>query len=108
MTVGKGLPPWYASLQRRRPEFATRLAELGEAIRREGPLNMKTGHLIQLAGAAAIRSEGAVHSHARRAMEAGATREEIEHAVILLTSTIGFPNVAAALSWVEDVLSKPH
>lgn len=53
-----------------------------------------------------MRSEGAVHSHVRRALEAGATPEEIYHAVMLLTSTIGFPNVAAALSWAEDSLSR--
>jgi len=44
-----------------------------------------------------------VHSHARRALAAGATPEEIQHAVIALTSTIGFPNVMAALSWINDV-----
>ena len=57
---------------------------------------------MQLAAAAAIRSEGSVHSHARRATEAGATPEEIHHAILLLTSTIGFPTVAAALSWIDD------
>ena len=64
----------------------------------------KTAQLIQLAAAAAQGSEGAVHSHARRALEAGAQAEEIRHAVILLTNTLGFPTVSAALSWIEDVL----
>jgi alkylhydroperoxidase/carboxymuconolactone decarboxylase family protein YurZ len=82
------------------------LEQLGEAARREGPLETKQGHLIQLAAAAAIRSEGAVHSHARRALEAGATGEEIRHALLLLISTIGFPTVVAALSWVDDVLAE--
>jgi alkylhydroperoxidase/carboxymuconolactone decarboxylase family protein YurZ len=59
---------------------------------------------VQLAAAAAIRSEGAVHSHVRRALQAGARPEEIYHAIILLTSTIGFPNTSAALSWVYDVM----
>jgi 4-carboxymuconolactone decarboxylase len=63
-------------------------------------------NLIQLAAAAAIRSEGSVHSHTRRAIEAGAKPEEIYHTVILLTATIGFPTVAAALSWVDDVVGK--
>jgi 4-carboxymuconolactone decarboxylase len=77
---------------------------LGKATRRQGPLDEKTAQLVQLAASAAIRSEGAVHSHVRRALEAGATPDEIHHAVILLTSTIGFPTVSAALSWVDDVL----
>ena len=80
--------------------------ELGKAAKDSGPLDDKTAHLIQLAGAITLRSEGAVHSHVKRAKEAGATNAEIEHAAILLTSTIGFPNVSAALSWINDVTGK--
>ncbi len=100
-------PEWYRLLQKRHPQYMAAVEELGKVARQAGPLDEKTAHLIQLAAAAAIRSEGAVHSHVKRAAEAGATAEEIRHALILLTSTIGFPNVAAALSWAEDVLRKP-
>jgi AhpD family alkylhydroperoxidase len=75
-------------------------------VRHAGPLDDAVVQLIQLGAAAAIRSEGAVHSHARRALEAGATPEQIRHALIALTSTIGFPTVVAAISWVEDVLEQ--
>ena len=75
-------------------------------MRQEGPLDEKTAQLVQLAAAAAGHSEGSVHSHARRALKAGATKGEIYHAIILLTSTIGFPRTSAALSWVYDVLEK--
>jgi alkylhydroperoxidase/carboxymuconolactone decarboxylase family protein YurZ len=77
---------------------------LGKATKAAGPLNEKTARLIQLAAAASVRSEGSVHSHVRRALEAGAKPAEIRHAIVLLTSTIGFPSVSAALSWVDDVL----
>lgn len=100
------LPEHYVSLRKRYPNVCVALEELGAAVRKAGPLDIKTGHLIQLAAAAGIRSEGSVHSHARRAIEAGATPEEIRHAMIFLTSTIGFPAVAAALSWVDDVLER--
>ncbi|MGZ8166011.1 MAG: carboxymuconolactone decarboxylase family protein, partial [Methylobacter sp.] len=73
--------------------------------KKQGPLDAKTAHLIQLAAAIAIHSEGAVHSHVRRAIESGATPEEIYHAIILLTNTIGFPTVSAAVSWAQDILS---
>lgn len=76
---------------------------LGKAVRNAGPIDDKTAQLIQLGAAAATRAEGSVHSHAKRALDAGATPEEIYHAVILLTSTIGFPAVAAALCWVKDI-----
>jgi len=97
------LPKWYVTLERKHPKFINAVQELGRVIREEGPLDEKTTHLVQLAAAATLRSEGAVHSHAKRAVEAGAKREEICHAIIALTSTIGFPTVSAALSWVADI-----
>jgi len=44
-----------------------------------------------------------VHSHTRRSLEAGATIDECRHVVLLSLTTIGFPAMMAALSWVEDV-----
>ncbi len=99
-------PPWYTHLKEKHGAFVKALEQLGESIRQEGPIPEKTGHLIQLAAAAAIRSEGSVHSHARRALQAGVTPEEIYHALIMLTSTIGFPTVSASLSWAYDIISK--
>ena len=99
-------PKTYQRLKKRSPEYVSALEELGQVARRCGPLKGKTAQLVQLAAAAAVRSEGAVHSHVRRALEAGASPDEVRHALILLTSTIGFPNVMAALSWAEDLLGK--
>jgi AhpD family alkylhydroperoxidase len=96
-------PKWYMTLEKRHPKFMNAVQELGKVVKQEGPLDEKTAHLVQLAAAATLRSEGAVHSHAKRALEAGARPEEIYHAVILLTSTVGFPTVSAALSWVSDI-----
>jgi AhpD family alkylhydroperoxidase len=78
--------------------------DLGKAVRDAGPIDEKNSQLIQLAAAAATRAEGSVHSHVKRAIAAGATPEEIYHVIILLTSTIGFPSVAAALSWARDII----
>lgn len=100
----RSLPSNYVRTKKLFPEYLAALEALGEAAKNAGPLGPKTLHLVQLAASAAVRSEGAVHSHARRAREAGASPEEIRHALVAVTSTIGFPNVTAALSWVEDVL----
>lgn len=94
----------YRDLAVRHEHFMKALEALGQAAKQEGPIDDKTAQLIQLAAAAAMRSEGAVHSHTRRALEAGAKAEEIRHALILLTSTIGFPNMVAALSWADDII----
>lgn len=98
------LPKNYLLQQREHQTFMEAVEALGKVVREQGPIDDKTAHLIQLAGSVAIHSEGAVHSHIRRALAAGATAEEINHAIILLTSTVGFPTVSAALSWAHDIL----
>jgi AhpD family alkylhydroperoxidase len=98
-------PKHYHRLAKRYPEYTAAVEKLGETVRKAGPLEPKIAELIQLAAAATARSEGSVHSHARRALKAGATADEIHHAILLLTSTIGFPAVSAALSWIDDIES---
>ena len=100
------LPTQYLSIKKRFSEYFNAVDNLGKSTKEMGPLDERTSQLVQLAAAAAIRSEGAVHSHTKRALEAGESREEIYHALILLTSTLGFPTVSAALSWADDVLPK--
>ena len=100
------IPKHYKNLKKRYPKIMDAVEALGSSIRSEGVLDEKTGHLIQLGAAAVLLSEGAVHSHTRRALEAGATVDEIYNALLLLTSTIGFPKVAAAISWADDIIEK--
>ncbi len=99
------LPESFQRLGQRHKALLDAVDSLGRAAKQSGPIDEKTAQLIQLAAAASSRSEGAVHSHVRRALQAGANAEEIEHAIVLLTSTIGFPSVAAALSWAADIIS---
>ena len=94
----------YQKLSTMFPEVLAAVENLGTTVRDAGPIDKKTSELIQLAVAAAAQSTGAVRSHTRRALEAGATEEEIYHALLLLVSTIGFPKVAAALSWISEIV----
>ena len=100
------IPAHYRFEQRKHKQYIDAVEALGKTLKEQGPLDEKTAHLVQLAAAIAVHSEGGVHSHVRRAVESGATPDEVYHAIILLTSTIGFPTVSAALSWAEDVLGK--
>jgi 4-carboxymuconolactone decarboxylase len=102
----KKLPGQFMSIRKRFGKLSRAVENLGKVTRESGPIDEKTAHLIQLAAAAAIRSEGSVHSHTRRSLELGAQPEEIYHAIILLTSTIGFPTVSAAISWADDVIEQ--
>lgn len=105
MSMPKEYPKQYNSIRERFKEYVDALEELGKATK-EGPIDEKTIQLIQLAASASIRSEGSVHSHTRRAIEAGANEAEIYYALISITSTVGFPNVAAAISWADDIILK--
>lgn len=99
-------PKNFRKMLDRHPEYMQAVTDLGKAVRGAGPLEEKTVNLIQMAAAAALRMEGAVHSHSRRALASGASIEEIRHALIVLTSTIGFPAVAAAMSWIAELGEK--
>ncbi|MBI4379811.1 MAG: carboxymuconolactone decarboxylase family protein [candidate division NC10 bacterium] len=77
---------------------------LGSACHTSGPLEAKTRELVQLGMAIGIRSEGAVHSHVKKALAAGATAEEIRHAVLLGIPTLGLPTTVAAFTWAGDIL----
>ncbi len=98
-------PKVYMRLSDKYPDIISAVESLGNALRSGGPIGEKEALLIQLAAAAAAQSEGSVHSHTRRALAAGASAEEIEHAILLLISVIGFPKAAAAISWCDDVLA---
>ena len=101
------LPEHYLFEKKTHQTFIAAVEDLGKALRQQGPLDEKTANLIQLAAAVAIHSEGAVHSHIRRAVDSGASADEVYHAIVLLTSTVGFPTVSAALSWAGDLMRAP-
>lgn len=86
------------------PQVAKAYEQLGDAVHAAGPINEKTRALIKLAISTGARLEGAVHSHARKAITAGCTAEEMRHVALLSLPTIGLPSMMAALSWIDDIL----
>jgi len=78
--------------------------KLGTSVHNAGPLDKKTRELVKLAMSCGAQKEGAVHSHTRKAIEAGCTPEEIRHVVLLLLPTLGMPSMMAAMTWVNDIL----
>jgi AhpD family alkylhydroperoxidase len=98
------LPQPFKRFRDQNPAVVTAYEALGEACAQAGPLEPKTRELVKLALAIGARLEGAVHSHARRALEAGASRAEIQHVIVLAAPTLGFPTTVAVSTWVDDVL----
>jgi AhpD family alkylhydroperoxidase len=100
------LPKGYQKFREKHPQVYAAYETLGKTAAESGPLDEKTRELIKLGMSAARGSESAVQSHVHRALEAGATRAEIEHALTLGINTLGFPAMMAALSWAWKALEK--
>ncbi len=98
------LPKNFRELVKSYPDVARAYEALANSCYKAGPLDMKTAHLIKLGMAMASHSEGATHTHVRLAKKYGATDEEIKHVALLGLTTLGWPLLGAAWSWINDVL----
>ena len=76
---------------------------LGDAAAAAGPLDARSQRLVKLALAVGARSQGAVHSHARRALREGVPAAALLQVPLLAVSSIGWSAAMAALAWVRDV-----
>ena len=77
--------------------------QLGKEASNAGPLDGRTARLVHLAFAIATESEGATHSHVRRALAEGIGAAELDHVALLAVTTMGWPKAMKGLSWVRDV-----
>jgi 4-carboxymuconolactone decarboxylase len=100
-----GLPERYTRFQQQHPEIWQAYDRLGTAVYSAGPLDEKTREVVKLALAIGSRHEGGVHAHTRLALRHGASPEQIRHVALLGLTTLGFPTMMAARSWIEDILS---
>ncbi|GMR05182.1 MAG: carboxymuconolactone decarboxylase family protein [Thermodesulfobacteriota bacterium] len=105
--MNNGLPEFYEKVKEKYPEIWEKYRDLGAALGEFPGVNPKTQHLVKLAIAVGAGSEGALHSHVRRARDAGVSDDEIRHTALLAITTIGWPRAMAALSWIEDLLNDP-
>ena len=97
-------PKFYARFKDDYPEVASAYESLGDETRDAGPLSPAQSALVKLALASGARIEGAVHSHVRRALDAGVSPEEIRHVPLLAITTLGFPTAMKIRALIEDVL----
>jgi alkylhydroperoxidase/carboxymuconolactone decarboxylase family protein YurZ len=97
------LPGAALHMAREHSEVWEAFQHLGEKASRAGPLDGRTRRLIHLALAIAVGSEGATHSHARRAVSEGINPEELEHVAVLAITAVGWSQAMRGLSWVRDI-----
>ena len=100
------IPKRYSRFLEDYPKVGDAYESLGAAVSHAGPLAPRERALIKIGVSAGARMEGALKSHVRKAVEPGATAEEIRHAILQATTTIGFPNMMAVMSWADGVLAQ--
>jgi len=72
--------------------------EFGKALHEKGgPLSERDCSLVKIGVAVASQFDYALSSHIERALKAGCTLAEIEHAILLTATTAGFPRMMSAL-----------
>lgn len=89
------------------PESAEAFRALRSAVENAGPLSGAQRELIVSAGFALLGQQGGFNTHARRALDNGASVEELRHAVLVtLAATATFGRVTDALGWIEAINTK--
>jgi alkylhydroperoxidase/carboxymuconolactone decarboxylase family protein YurZ len=104
--MAEKLPRRFVAFREAYPNVFVAYEAFGKQCAAAGPLTGKTEELVKLGIAVGARMEGATRAHTRRARGAGATPAEVQHVALLAATTIGFPNMMAALEWIEDVLGE--
>ncbi len=88
------------------PELGAAHERVARAAERAGPLDAKTLALIKVGICIGAGLESALRSHVRRAMQHGATTEEVEQAILLAMNTVGFPRTVAAWAWAQEQFAR--
>jgi len=97
------LPSSAGNVARSYPAVWQAYSALGKACSSAGPIDAHTARLLKLALAIGASSEGAVHSHTRRAVGEGIPAAELKQVAMLDIPTIGFPQAVKGLTWIEDI-----
>jgi alkylhydroperoxidase/carboxymuconolactone decarboxylase family protein YurZ len=100
-------PSFYTAFRAAHPDVVAAYEALAEAAREAGPLSAGEAELVKLALSAGARMEGAIHSHTRRALDAGVPADALRHVALLAITTLGFPQAMAIRAMIEEQLAKP-
>lgn len=71
-----------------------------------GPLDEKTRWLIKVALSTDCQNQYSLRTHILKALKSGCTKEEIEHAILLVGPTAGFPKLMNGLLIFREVFDQ--
>jgi 4-carboxymuconolactone decarboxylase len=87
------------------PDIWTAYEQLKERCDQEGPLDPKTVELIKVGVSAALEHDGGLIAHISQARTAGASPDEIHHAILVVAGLVGIPAVLAAFATAKEYLA---
>lgn len=99
---GGRAPKTYQAFVQRYPALGQAHEQVAKAVDSAGPLDARTLSLVKIGICIGAGLESALRSHVRRALQHGATHQEIEQAILLGMNTVGFPRTVAAWSWARE------
>lgn len=102
MSERKSPPKSFKEFVAKFPAIGLAHENVAKAVEAAGPLDRKTLELIKIGICLGGGLESALRSHVRRAIEHGASRTEVEQAILLGMNTCGFPRTVAAWSWAQQ------
>jgi 4-carboxymuconolactone decarboxylase len=79
----------------------------GRLVHEEGgPLDEKTCWLIKIALSTECQYPRALQTHILKALKSGCTQEEIEHAILLVAPSAGFPKTMTGILILRKILEQ--
>ncbi len=99
MSDSTKLPQTYKDFITKFPELGAAHESVAKTVDVVGPLDAKQCALIKMGICVGANLESAFRSHVRRALQHGASPDEIEQAILLGMNTVGFPRTVAAWQW---------
>lgn len=96
------LPGTFKAFIQKFPALGDAHEAVDRATQEAGPLERKTLELIKIGICLGAGLDSALRAHVRRAVQSGATEQEIEQAILLGMNSCGFPRTVAAWSWAQE------
>ena len=100
------MPETLESFKRAFPHAWATYEQLRDTCDKDGPLDGKTVELVKIGISAALGHEGGLIAHVSQAKKAGASDEEVYHAILVSTGLAGFSSVLGAFGTANKFLRK--
>ncbi len=105
-TTSSAPPPTFRAFIAKYPDLGRAHESVAQSVNSVGPLDARTLALIKIGICVGAGLESALRSHVRRALQHGASTEEVEQSILLGMNTVGFPRTVSAWSWAQEQFSR--